>query len=42
MTLGEILETEYRDDIEKIAMQLAVHFEKALELSKAIKYSLNP
>ena len=36
--LGEILETEYRDDIEKIATQLAVHFEKALEFSKAIKY----
>lgn len=36
--LGEILETEYRDDRERIATQLAVHFEKGREFDKAIEY----
>lgn len=36
--LGNILETEYRDDIEKIATQLAVHFEKGQQLDKATEY----
>lgn len=36
--LGEILEIEYKDDWEKIATQLAVHFEKGQQLDKATEY----
>lgn len=36
--LGEILETEYRGGKERIATQLAVHFEKGREFDKAIEY----
>ncbi|TET83333.1 tetratricopeptide repeat protein, partial [candidate division TA06 bacterium] len=36
--LGEILETEYAEDRERIATQLAVHFEKGREFDKAIEY----
>ncbi len=36
--LGEILETEYAEDRERIAAGLAVHFEKGRQFDKAIEY----